>query len=278
MISIRTDDKTFSAREKGKVNSEAVILLHGFPSSSRMWLPFQDFLVEKGLYSLAPDQRGYSPGACPVRIEDYLLKHLVEDVIFLADERNLDHFHLVGHDWGSIVSSAVAARYPKRLLSLTLLAVPHPGALSTALQSDPVQQEASKYMEFFQNPHLPEELLSKDDFARCRQMWRSRPKEEVTSYLSVLAQKGALTGALNWYRANYSSLLSGKLLSNKIAVPTLFIWGKNDKAITESAASLNKAYFTGYYNEVFLDNGHALIEEDFPAVSALIYEHFSHQI
>ena len=109
-------------------------------------------------------------------------------------------------------------------------------------------------------------------------MWRSRPKEEVTSYLSVLAQKGALTGALNWYRANYSSLLSGKLLSDKIAVPTLFIWGKNDKAITESAASLNKAYFTGYYNEVFLDNGHALIEEDFPAVSALIYEHFSHQI
>ncbi|NQT60491.1 MAG: alpha/beta hydrolase [Bacteroidetes bacterium] len=278
MISISTGDKTFLTREKGKGNGEAVILLHGFPSSSRMWLPFQSFLAEKGLYSLAPDQRGYSPGACPVRIEDYLLKHLAEDVICLADERGLDCFHLVGHDWGSIVSSAVAARYPKRLLSLTLLSVPHPGALSTSLQFDPVQQEASKYMEFFQNPHLPEELLSKDDFARFRQMWNSRTVEEVTSYLSVLSRKGALTAALNWYRANYSSLISGKLLLDKISIPTLFIWGKNDMAITESAASLNKTYFSGYYKEVFLDKGHGLIEEDFPSVSTLIYEHFSIQI
>jgi pimeloyl-ACP methyl ester carboxylesterase len=63
--------------------------------------------------------------------------------------------HLVGHDWGAAVAWRVAQQFPDRLLTVTVLSVPHPGAFMKALVTSR-QRLASWYMYLFQLPRIPE--------------------------------------------------------------------------------------------------------------------------
>ena len=82
---VRVGDLTFDVREQGPVDGEPVILLHGFPETSHEWRHQQEALAAAGYRTIAPDQRGYSPGARPAAVEDYRLDLLVDDVLGLAD-------------------------------------------------------------------------------------------------------------------------------------------------------------------------------------------------
>ncbi len=61
--------------------------------------------------------------------------------------------HIVGHDWGAVVASAIAVQAPSRVLSLSMLAVPH--AFLNAVIASPRQVLSSWYMLFFQVPIFP---------------------------------------------------------------------------------------------------------------------------
>ena len=101
---IRANGMEFLIRVAGLHNSgENLILLHGFPETSIMWQPLMEQAASHGYRVIAFDQRGYSPGARPEAIEAYELSNLVEDVMSIAQEMQIDSFHLVGHDWGAIV-------------------------------------------------------------------------------------------------------------------------------------------------------------------------------
>jgi alpha-beta hydrolase superfamily lysophospholipase len=68
MAQIQTVNKeanglTFKCRVAGDPKNEPVILLHGFPETSHMWIRLMERLAENGYYCIAPDQRGYSPQA-----------------------------------------------------------------------------------------------------------------------------------------------------------------------------------------------------------------------
>lgn len=64
-ITIDVGAMTFLARAAGPATGEPVILLHGFPETSFEWRAQLLALGEAGYYAVAPDQRGYSPGARP---------------------------------------------------------------------------------------------------------------------------------------------------------------------------------------------------------------------
>jgi len=61
------------------------LLLHGFPELAYSWRHVMPALAQAGFHVIAPDQRGYSPGARPADVEDYALPLLVQDVLALAD-------------------------------------------------------------------------------------------------------------------------------------------------------------------------------------------------
>jgi pimeloyl-ACP methyl ester carboxylesterase len=63
---------------------EPVVLLHGFPETSRMWTTLMERLADEGHHCLAPDQRGYSPGTRPGDVDRYNYEDLVTDVQGLA--------------------------------------------------------------------------------------------------------------------------------------------------------------------------------------------------
>ena len=79
-----------------------------------------------GYRCVAPDQRGYSPGARPETVEAYGIDHLVGDVIDLCDQLGAEQVDLVGHDWGAIVAWVMAAQHPERVRTLTAVSVPTP--------------------------------------------------------------------------------------------------------------------------------------------------------
>ena len=94
----------FKCRVNGLHNSgSAVILLHGFPETSKMWSKLIQFLSNNNYKVIAPDQRGYSPNARPSSLKEYKIDKLAQDVIDIANAFNFDKFHLVGHDWGSAI-------------------------------------------------------------------------------------------------------------------------------------------------------------------------------
>ncbi len=107
MTVIQTQKYTFQVVEMGDPDGRTVILLHGFPETSAMWRELQVFLADNGYYTLAPDQRGYSPEVRPQGRRHYQIDELVNDVIAMADSKGLDRFHLIGHDWGSAVGWAI---------------------------------------------------------------------------------------------------------------------------------------------------------------------------
>ena len=136
------ENLTFKCRVSGMNNSgDTVILLHGFPETSRMWYKLIKVLDSKNFRVIAPDQRGYSPGARPLKIKDYKINALTLDIINIANLFDANRFHLIGHDWGAAVGWVICAMFKKRVISYSALSVPHLDAFSDAISNDEVQQK-----------------------------------------------------------------------------------------------------------------------------------------
>jgi pimeloyl-ACP methyl ester carboxylesterase len=270
---LSANNMTFRCREAGD-SGEPVILLHGFPETSHMWLGLMERLAGEGYRCLAPDQRGYSPGARPQGIENYHYTHMASDVFALADAWGVDRFHLIGHDWGAGAGWSAVAVAPKRLLSWTALSVPHMAAFGKAIRENDEQRQKSGYVEFFQQPGAAEAALSANDFAALKGIWTASPPEEVAEYLQVFSQPGALEAALNWYRGSRGlDPADPDVEFAPVDVPTLFIWGNTDMAIGRVAVENAAAYMRGPYNFVELDAGHWLIQEQPQRVGDEILAH-----
>jgi pimeloyl-ACP methyl ester carboxylesterase len=209
-----------------------VVMLHGFPEFWYGWHKQIPALAER--YSvIVPDQRGYGETDKPSW--GYEVDVLVQDIIGLIEASGHQRARIVGHDWGGVVAWALAIRFPQRVERLAILNTPHPAIFPAALKTNPRQAMRSMYMGFFQLPWLPEALLSANDYALyARSLRRSAATptafsdEEIERYKDAISTPGALTGALNWYRAAGRSggLLRGTGL--KVLMPTLLIWGERD--------------------------------------------------
>ena len=89
------DDLIFTCRVNGLDNSgSTVILLHGFPETSKMWSKLIKILADNNYRVIAPDQRGYSVNARPLSTNEYKIDKLSQDVINIANAFNADKFHL----------------------------------------------------------------------------------------------------------------------------------------------------------------------------------------
>ncbi|AWB91140.1 alpha/beta fold hydrolase [Aeromicrobium chenweiae] len=253
-------DLTFDVRTTGPEDGEPIILLHGFPETSLSWASVAGRLTDAGFRVIAPDQRGYSPHARPEGVEAYATDLLVADVLGIADALGLGTFHLAGHDWGAVVAWLVAAHHPDRVRTLTAVSVPHLAAYNAALRDDPDQQRRAAYIQLFREPAgRAEELLLADAGQRITAMYGDAvPIGLVVRYVAHLAEPGALTAALNWYRAMTAELAS----TPHVQVPTTFVWGAQDMAIGRVPAEACGDFVDADYRFVELDGiGHWVPEQ-----------------
>jgi pimeloyl-ACP methyl ester carboxylesterase len=230
----QNDGLTFDVLDGGPLDGDAVVLLHGFPERASHWHDVREVLHGQGLRTLAPDQRGYSPGARPSGRLAYRTTKLVSDVVALI-ERYGAPVHLVGHDWGAAVAWSTAADRPDLVRTLTTVSVPHPAAFTCSLlRSD--QALRSLYVLAFQPPGLAE-LMARTMPGTVAALLRTTGLSETDAarFRAEIVDHGALRGALAWYRA---LPLSGPATPGPVRVPTTHVWSDGDVALTRRGAEL----------------------------------------
>ena len=253
---------------------DAVIFLHGFPQDRHCWDRVTSALGGGPYRVLAPDLRGYSPGARPGARSAYRNSQRAADVLALADAAGAGRFHLAGHDWGSALAWYVAGRHPDRVISLATLSVPHPRAFTQAMVTGS-QATRSWYMAACQLPWLPERVLRRDGGQPFRDVLVRTGLDPASAhrYAARCQDPAVLRGALNWYRAMPFSLREP---AGRIAVPTLFAWGNRDRFVSRSAVRRCAEHVTGPYTYAELDGvSHWLPEQEPGRVAALLTEHFA---
>ena len=253
-----------------------VILLHGFPEFWYSWRK-QIVALSEDYTVVAPDLRGFNLSDKPQEVSAYDIDKVADDVIGLIHYFGREKAAVIGHDWGASVAWNIAIKHPEVLWKLGALQVPPPSILKKNMSLS--QLLASWYMFFFQIPKLPEWLLSKNDFEGLAQGVKSSTVEsgiftdaDIAEYKKAWREPFALTSMLNYYRANfYKRFISQTDETPKIKVPTVFIFGEQDKAILRATVSGIGEAIDAPFEEFFIpSSGHWVQQEEAETVTQIL--------
>ncbi|MBS1624470.1 MAG: alpha/beta hydrolase [Bacteroidetes bacterium] len=262
-------------------SGDLVVLLHGFPE---FWYGWRRQIPVLAQYYrvVAPDMRGYNMSDKPQEISQYKMDLLVQDIAELIEQLGSGRAILAGHDWGAAIAWSLAATRPELISRLAILNVPHPLEMRRALLGFNLRQWArSYYMFLFQLPWLPEWFIGRDPARTFRNVFKSfsprgivPSEDEIQEYVKAYRQPGALTGAINYYRAamRYPHALD---VSAILPMPVLMIWGEQDKALGKELTYHTKQYCNDL--EIVYDptSGHFITSDNPELVNAKLLEFFA---
>ncbi len=217
-----------------------VIFIHGFPEFWWSWRHQLRAFAGAGFWAIAPDMRGYNESDKPDGVEAYHVERLADDVAGLIRALGRTTAIVVGHDWGAVVAWTLAQNSPEVVSRLAILNVPHPLQMIRGLKTIK-QLKKSWYMFFFQLPFgLPERALEAANYAALRWAFAADgfPTSEIEPYVDAMRQPGAVTGAMNYYRAALRRGALGRSPRTKrIDCPVLVIWGDQDRHLGKELAT-----------------------------------------
>ena len=262
---------------------ELVVLLHGFPE---FWYSWRRQLIELSAdYTVvAPDLRGYNLSDRPSEVSAYKISELVEDIVGLIHHFDHKKAVVVGHDWGAGVAWAISQQHPEVLSKLVCLQVPPAGIWKRNQTLS--QFLASWYMFFFQLPALPEWLLTRNNFEKPVTSLKTTTAEkdvfsdeDIEAYRGAWSKEGAITGSLNYYRANIISRMFGKSPEwRPIEVPTMFIYGEKDHAVLPQTVEGVGDAVSGPYTEIRIpEAGHWVQSEAAEKVTNALRDFIKHE-
>jgi pimeloyl-ACP methyl ester carboxylesterase len=245
-----------------------VVLLHGFPENWNAWRRQIPFLVKSGFRVVTPDLRGYNRSDKPLGVSAYRLDILSTDISKLIIALGEKTATLVGHDWGGVIAWSVACTYPEQITQLVVINAPHPERYIELLWRTR-QFFKSWYVFFFQWPWVPEKIIGWNRFNRVRNVLMNDTllpntfdSERIEAYISALSMPGALTAAINYYRAGvrYGFSLIHRM-SRVIDCPTLILWGEKDRYLDIRLLDGLKTKVPHLWVERYPDATHWLIAE-----------------
>ncbi len=224
---IDVGDVTLNVACRG--SGPTIVFLHGFPEWHYSWDAVMDELATE--YRLiAPDQRGYNLSDKPEEVDAYALPHLVADITALLPLVSREPVILVAHDWGGPVGWLVAHDPDAHVRAFMSTNGPHPARFAELIATDAEQQAASAYMDLFRSESA-EDLLTPAVLATWFDFLSA---DDLALYTEAWSQPGAITGGLNWYRANDLSVEASDALMDglsPVGVPVTVLWGEDDDAV-----------------------------------------------
>ena len=234
-------------------------------------------LVEDGYEVVAPFLRGYAPTALAPDGR-YDIFALSDDLLGLLDALGWKTSHVVGHDWGAVISYVAAVRQPHRFTRVTALSVPPFAALKRHFYRSLRQKWQSKYILWFQFAGLSEASLKRRDYSAIDSLWSqwspnwTIPQQYVNHAKQSLSRPGSLSAALKYYREARPGLSPFRrrvqsLLLSFPSCPVVCMVGARDGCIQADA-------FTDleYPTHVIPNAGHFLPLEATQTVADLIRE------
>ena len=241
---------------------QPILLIHAFPDSADVWRNQIPALVEAGFRAIAPDLRGFGKSCKPKEISSYSSQLLVSDLVGILDALKVEQVHVVGHDWGASLAWLFAALEPDRVINLAVMSVGHPRSFSSAGLD---QKEKSWYMLLFQFEEIAEQLLMQNDWRFFRDLLRHHP--ELERWIPAFQEPGALTAALNLYRANaHPQGLLQESLVPAVKSPTLGIWSSGDFYLTEAQMLSSAAFVDNSWEYVRVEGASHWLQLDRPEV------------
>ncbi|MBO8162836.1 MAG: alpha/beta hydrolase [Brevibacillus sp.] len=287
-ISLETVDlpngETLGYRKRpGK--EQVLLLLHGNMTSSAHWDLFLEvFDPDYTIYAV--DLRGF--GLSSYRRPIASLGDFAADIKLFADALSLPPFALVGWSMGGGVAMQVAADYPELVRRLVLLAsistrgYPYydpnrPGFDGTRrLQS---KQEIAR----LKKAQLVQSAYDRKDKAFLRKLWdelvytrQTPPEERYAVYLDdMLTQRNLIDVYDAMNRFNISGedheAAAGSGAAGRITMPTLVIWGRQDRVISERMTQEILADIGSGANFVVLEEcGHSPLVDALPQIHSAI--------
>jgi pimeloyl-ACP methyl ester carboxylesterase len=267
-LKVQHEGLRFEVERRG--HGPVVLLLHGFPDSLRLWDAVAPRLEAAGFQVIAVDQRGFGHSDAPVGAGHYHIDRLVSDAAGLLKAIGIrEPVHLMGHDWGAVVTWCLAITRPATVRSAVAISVGHPTEYARAGLE---QKRKGLYTIGWQFPALAERWLTTDDWTRMRHWLRQHPDPD--SCLRDLARPGRLTAGLNWYRANLGSMLVKAW--PQCTVPMLGLWGSEDHCLAEDQMARSGRRVSGRWHYERVDGaGHWLPLEQPALVASLAARWFA---
>jgi pimeloyl-ACP methyl ester carboxylesterase len=267
-IQIKARGFIFDALTDGPEDGPLLILLHGLPRTSWEWHHQLPKLAEAGFRTVAPDMRGYSPGARPEGKNAYKVREFVKDTLAIADELGCKErpFHLMGISIGAMIAWVITAKYPKRVASLVCINQPHPGAFIEVMATAAADKQRKGYRYFSEFRKEGKEL---ENF-KIVIKYMGLPEEETDPYREALSSEEALCAVFHWYR-----VLSIPPLK-PIVVPTLYIWPKNLENVSRETAEAVGKYVKAPYRFEILDEAlNFALQMEPEKITRLLLEHLA---
>jgi pimeloyl-ACP methyl ester carboxylesterase len=275
-FALDTGEVTLNVRRDGDSGSP-VVLLHGFPEGADDWDAVARRLGHRHTV-YAPDLRGYNLSDRPAEVEAYVMEKLVADVeavVTHAADQTGEAVVLVGHDWGAVPAFVFAHQRPDLVRGLVIINGIQPDLLRREIAANPLQRQALSYVNLFSQPGF-EAVLAADDFKLLIDAFvdaegnQLLTPEEQARYRVAWGQPGALTGMLNWYRANMvpdPTFETGPTFADTVPVgvtvdaPALILWGEQEVAFMPGVLEGLEEFVPDVTVIGFPDSGHWIIHE-----------------
>ena len=244
----------------GKAPS-AVILLHGFAETSRMWRPIMLTLAEK-FTVIAPDLPGIGDSSIPAdnKIDMITAAKQIHD---LVRSLKIDKARVVGHDIGLMVAYAYAAQFPAETEKLAVMDAFLPGVPGW----EPIYN-APNIWHFRFNGEYPEKLVKGRERTYFEYFWnvlaadktRSLPEADRKAYTDAYAKPGRMRAAWTYF-ASWPQLAKdfAQFSQTKLTMPVLSIGG--EKSLGNELGAQMKLVADNVTVIVLPDTGHWILEE-----------------
>jgi len=267
-IQIKARGFTFDAWSDGPEEGPLLMLLHGLPRTSWEWHHQLPKLAEAGFRAVAPDLRGYCPGARPEGVEAYIVNEFVKDILAIADQLGWADrpFHLMGTSIGSVVAWRLAGEYPQRVATLACINIPHMGAFVEVMATEAADKQRQKMSYMSNSRKEGNELKMFEITLKLMEL----PAEETDPYREALSSEEALRAVYHWYRALKIQPLK------PVVMPTLFIWPPKAGNVSREAAEANAHYVEGPYRFEILEVARNFaLQKEPEMITRLLLEHLA---
>ena len=249
-----------------------VVLVHGWPDSSRTWLSVAPLLADAGFRVLAPSLRGFGhtrfiDSATPRSGE---LVALGRDLIDFVQALRLHQPALVGHDWGARAVANAAGLVPGLASHLSMLSVGY--GTNDPMQPMPFDQARNYWYHWFMATSLGEKTVRADPRGFARTMWDtwSPPgwfdTAEFDATAAAFDNPDWIDVTLHSYRHRWGHAdgdphYAADILALKplpvLATPMLVIHGASDAVNPVQSSADKERWFSGPYHRVVLEGvGH----------------------
>ncbi len=241
------------ARPEAPVDAPPVVCLHGWPESARMWDTTLDHVARAGRRALAPDLPGY--GASPVVRPATWAMHM-DAFEHWRLAQGLERFVLVVHDWGGLIGLRWACDHPEAVAGLVIS--------DTGFFADGKWHGMAELM---RTPGEGEKLLAQldeDGFAGLmRSTSAGMTDAAIASYWEAFSTEERRAAQLDLYRSGDFAELEpydGRLAA--LGVPTLLLWGEDDRFAPVAGAHRLLAEIPHAELEVLPGAGHFVVEDE----------------